>query len=93
MSTTKAKLAQEFLETRAALNELRRKEKLLRDYFIEDLAKFDKTAKSYGGIEVALYVQEREKVDLDTLHLNYPEIYDQLLATYEVVTMKLREKK
>lgn len=88
----KAKLAKEFVEVREQINELKRREKLLREYFVEDLEKYNKTQKKYGDVFIALFENEREKVDLDTLHLNYPEVYEQLLGTYVYQTLKAQRR-
>lgn len=84
---TKTQLAQEFVEVREQMNELKRKEKVLREFFIEDMG--DKSSKKYGPIRFTLHENERERIDLDKLYLNYPEIYQDYLATYVYMTLRV----
>lgn len=88
----KAKLAEEFIEVREQINELKRREKVLREYFVQDMEKFDKTNKRYGNVFMALFEHERERIDLDRLHVNYPEVYEQLLSTYVYQTLKCQRR-
>lgn len=88
----KANLALELTQIREQLNELRRREKLLRDYFLNDLEKYGKVTKKYGEITISLFEHERERVNLDALHLNYPKLYEDLLSTYLYTTLKCQKK-
>lgn len=87
----KSKLANELLETREQINELKRRERILREYFLTDLEKYKKNTKQYGKVLITLFENERESIDLDTLHLHYPEVYGQLLSTYIYTTLKCRK--
>lgn len=87
-SNKKNVLAEELKEIRIRMNELKRKERLLRDFFLEDLTKKNLKLKKYGDVYISLITAEKEKVDTDTLHLHYPEIYESLISTYEYTILK-----
>ena len=84
----KAQLAIELTEIRKQINELKRREKILREYFLQDLEKYGKDKKKYGEVFIVLFESERDRVDLDTLHTHYPEVYEKLLSTYTYITLK-----
>jgi hypothetical protein len=84
----KQNLAKELVNVRQEINQLKRRERLLRDYFIEDLEKYGKTEKRYGDVLIALFDYDRERIDLDHLHLHFPDLYNQLLSTYTYSILK-----
>lgn len=86
----KQQLAQEFIETRKALNELKRKESLLREFFLEDMG--EKKTKTYGDVVLFLTDVERERFDREKLHLSYPDIFEQFVSTYVSQTLRYMEK-
>ncbi len=86
----KKKLAEELVIIREQINELKRQEKILREFFIEDMEKYNKKQKRYGHVIIIQFENERERIDIDQLHLNYPELYDKFLKTYIYTTLKCR---
>jgi len=77
---TKAALAHEFVDLREKMNELKRREKLLKEFLLEDMD--GETIKTYGDITLFITTSEREKFDRQTLNLTYPELYNRFLSTY-----------
>lgn len=88
----KQDMAEELYNTRLQINELKRREKLLREFFLTDMDKYQKKSKHYGPYHVLLLNSERERVNTDLLHLHYPDLYEKLMATYEVTTLKCQKK-
>lgn len=82
----KQKLADEFLSIRDEINRLKRREKILREFFMDEME--GKTHKRYGKIHFILSSHDREKIDTAKLHKLYPEIYDDIFATYTYSTLK-----
>lgn len=77
---TKKQLIEEFVQVREQMNELKRRERMIREFIMEDLG--DKTKKTYGDITIFVTEAERERFDRESLHLSYPDIYEKYTSTY-----------